>query len=118
MNLPTDAAIARAFWELHEMQMDGFVDADAVIMMAEQFDDAKLTTSPERVQIPAESEHDRCAVMSQADTSARNASAGSSTRKAGEMTGVAPYDRCPKCTAHMPVGKTCGGMNCGLRGKE
>jgi len=48
----------------------------------------KLTTSPERVQIPAESEH------------------------------VAPYDRCPKCTAHMPVGQTCGGVNCGLRRAE
>ena len=49
---------------------------------------AELTTSPERVQVPAESEH------------------------------AAPFDRCPTCTAHMPVGKTCGGVNCGLRGKE
>ena len=48
----------------------------------------KVTTSRERVQIPAESEH------------------------------VAPYDRCPKCTAHMPVGQTCGGVNCGLKTKE
>ena len=87
MSRPTDSAIAWAFWELHEMQMDGFVDADAVIMMAEQFDNAQITTSPERVQIPAQGEH------------------------------VAPYDRCPTCTAHMPVGKTCGGANCGLRGK-
>lgn len=49
---------------------------------------AEITTSPERTQIPAESEH------------------------------AAPFDRCPTCTAHMPVGKTCGGVNCGLRGKE
>lgn len=35
--------------------------------------------------------------------------------ESGEMTGVAPYDRCPKCTAHMPVGQTCGGKDCGLR---
>jgi len=48
----------------------------------------KPTTSPERVQIPAESDH------------------------------VAPFDRCPKCTAHMPVGQTCGGVNCGLRRAE
>lgn len=28
---------------------------------------------------------------------------------------AAPYDRCPACTAHMPVGRTCGGKDCGLR---
>lgn len=41
----------------------------------------KLTTSPERVQIPAESTHVRC----------------------------------PRCTASLPAGKTCGGLQCGLK---
>lgn len=34
---------------------------------------------------------------------------------AAEPQAAAPYDRCPTCTAHMPVGQTCGGVNCGLK---
>ena len=57
---------------------------------------AELTTSPERVQIPAESEH------------------------------VAPYTppdgkiACPipTCRAELIPGQTCGGANCGLKTKE
>lgn len=109
------------------MQMDGFIDCDSVITLAEQFDaespagtdasiiDAakaviqrwdsplwrqevgtadlindlreainnaeKVTTSPERVQIPAETTHVRC----------------------------------PKCTGSILAGKWCNGPNCPLR---
>ncbi len=108
MTRPTDAAIARAVLELGDSWSYGdagdklFSDdcrnwRSAILKRANQFDaespadmhtiPEKVTTSPERVQIPAESEH------------------------------IAPYDLCPKCTAHMPVGKVCGGVNCGLRGK-
>jgi hypothetical protein len=111
MTRPTDAAIARAFFEI--AHQDGYV-REAVLKRAAEFDaespdgagdeicdcgyvrgsfgcddthknTRKVTTPPERVQIPAESEH------------------------------AAPYDRCPACTAHMPVGQTCGGVNCGLK---
>ena len=123
MTRPTDAAIARAFREMSRRTSIGQPwTLDYFVLMvnksAERFDseggtflqteevcdcgyvrgslgcdDAhkkreELTTSPERVQIPAESEH------------------------------VAPFDRCPKCTAHMPVGQTCGGKDCGLRRDE
>lgn len=107
MTRPTDSSIARAFWKMYTMQMDGFIDSDSLIVMAEQFDAEspagteckicgggnvycaacmsksapEVTVNSERVQIPAESTHVRC----------------------------------PKCTAHMPVGKWCGGAQCPLR---
>jgi len=84
-----DAAVAALIseWNLHEP------DARRMVRIVLRSADAhtfpeKLTTSPEHVQIPAESEH------------------------------VVPFDRCPTCAAHMPVGQTCGGVNCGLRRKD
>ncbi len=38
MTRPTDAAIARAFWEIHGDNMDGLIDGDSVIEMAAEFD--------------------------------------------------------------------------------
>lgn len=124
------AAIARAFWEVLAENLDPYDAPDffrflrSVKIKAERFDaeaggtdrqteemcetcgyvrgslgcDAahkklkELTAPPERVQIPAESEH------------------------------VAPVEKVacpiPTCRAELLPGQTCGGVNCGLRGKE
>lgn len=123
MTRPTDAATARAWQKYcseHAGEMVIITDAQFIVTrMAEEFDAeaggnephvASVTTSPERVQIPAESEHVA------PDGEERQAVPSNWTPSQHDGTD-APYDRCPTCTAHMPVGKTCGGVNCGLRWK-
>lgn len=102
MTRPTDTNIARAFWELCDMQMNGFVDADSVTNLAEQFD-AESAAGPVRhseevMQIEPVQTGPHPPVASGADSKA-----------------APPYDRCPKCTAHFPPGMTCGGEFCGLK---
>jgi hypothetical protein len=72
MSRPSDEAIAAAFWVQVSRQHedDALIiwenGAQEVITLAAQFDadmhtiPEKVTTSPERVQIPAESTHVRC----------------------------------------------------------
>lgn len=74
MTRPTDAAVARAFYEACEDAGGGYVDELWVIDRAKEID--------------------------------------------AEPQAAEPYDRCPKCTAHMPVGKHCGGKDCGIRRKD
>jgi len=80
----------------------------------------KLTTSPEHVQIPAESEHEAAAleIGRKAWADVPDAAEWQRDIRGTEPQAAAPYDRCPTCAAHMPVGQTCGGVNCGLRRKD
>lgn len=32
-----------------------------------------------------------------------------------EASAPAPFERCPKCTAHLPPGKHCAGASCPMR---
>ena len=191
MSRPSDAAIARAFWEIHGDNMDGLVDGDSVIEMAAQFDaeaaspvlpsdavqkardrvklwffrdmtdaqridllvlfgfpavelrthgaqvhglrhvlDAlsaddrptnthtipeKVTTSPERVQIPAKSEHDAAALEIGRKAWADVPDAAEWQR---EIRGTEPAKRIctrPLCRAEMRPGLHCGNPDCGLK---
>lgn len=98
MTRPTDAAIAYAFinnaLDYQQLERDGeavppaleFIDE--VTREAEQFD----AESPAG---PAPYMHIIAGKVPTPDEPA--------------------YDHCPKCTAHMPPGATCGGPSCGLR---
>lgn len=165
MTRPTDASIARAFWETYTMQMDGFIDSDSLIVMAEQFDaespagtergseeaqlpywlccgslnfhehhrrvcqatpeicrwgtadehaawqqsrpdivfkfPQKVTTSPERVQIPAESKH---VPLPEGWVSVK------------ELRAIPEKRTCtiPTCRAEMRPGLRCKNPDCGL----
>ena len=108
MTRPTDSSIARAFWEMYTMQMDGFIDSDSLIVMAEQFD----------AESPAGTDD-----TDQADPIAHRLSKPmhtirekvSTTKEPVYFSAQPTHVQCPKCPAHMPVGLYCGGPNCPLR---
>lgn len=71
----------------------------------------KVTTSPPRVQIPAESKQD----VPLSDAMQWGSALGKRACDQLAKEAIRPYDHCPKCTAHMPPGSKCGGPNCPLR---
>ena len=125
MTRPTDAAIARAFYSAvatikpeHIEGVQAFVSA--VIAKAAEIDAEspavmfksapEVTTSPERVQIPAEITHVPLTgrqIIASLDRQSDEAQA------AYFKTPISV--RYPKCTASLPAGKTCGGLQCGLK---
>lgn len=71
MSRPSDASIAKAFWELCDSFEDGAIVQNQLVELAQDFDT--------------------------------------------DAAAPAPFERCPKCTAHLPPGKHCAGESCPLR---
>jgi len=125
MARPTDAAIARAFWAAYENYQDDQYDSlddlvDAVLVDAGFFDKPaiheKLTTSPERAQIPAESGR---VVPPAAVIFAQLRREEGRIEEAHNAAVRAMKVACPipTCRAELMPGQTCGGVNCGLKPK-
>ena len=127
MTRPTDAAIAQLLDDVgQKLRMYYVATAGEYVGGVEhselqrriadmRAETVKVTTSPERVQIPAESEHvapyGRCPPFMTGKYR--------KTFDADAMSAVVEKIACPipTCRAELLPGQTCGGVNCGLRGK-
>lgn len=145
MTRPTDAAIARAFWEIRPdlgrfarsyrdqvIERAHLIDAESPAGTVDEICDCgyvrgsfgcddshkntrKVTTPPERVQIPAESEHDAAALEIGRKAWADVPDAAEWQR---EIRGTEPAKRTctiPTCRAEMRPGLRCSSPHCGLK---
>lgn len=137
MTRPTDASIARAFWRWCELS-----DPETLVEPFAEFASATKDLIIERAQefdaeSPAGTERGSEEVMSNEirGTGQSTPVARGEEGKTSPLTGrqviaeldrqsdqaqaayfkTTAYDHCPKCSAHMPPGKHCGGPDCPLR---
>lgn len=126
MTRPTDASIARAFWELSaqidpldSMPNDDLTFVAKVTALAAEFDaespagTARGSEEVMQVALDRSEEVDAVARGEEGKTSPLFLTERYLARVRDEAALI--YDHCPKCTAHMPPGKHCSGPNCPLR---
>lgn len=108
MTRPTDASIARAFWEARERAPWSF-EGSCIIDRATDFDAESPAGTDDRCKVCGGGNVYCAACMSK---SAPEVTANS---ERVQIPAESTHVRCPKCTASLPPGKTCGGESCGLR---